>query len=79
MFKISSKYLDVVLKASVISACLLSERDFVSILVLQSFQCNGEERVGCFALFVFLVSRDCCVALPHHAMGLSAVCDCGIY
>ena len=35
-------------------------------------------RAGCFALFVFLVSRDCCVALPHDAMGLSAVCDCGI-
>ena len=21
---------------------------------------------------------DCCVALPHDAVGLSAVCDCGI-
>ena len=21
---------------------------------------------------------NCCVALPHGAMGLSAVCDCGI-
>ena len=21
---------------------------------------------------------DCCVALPHGAMGLSAVCDCGL-
>ena len=31
-----------------------------------------------FALFVFLVSHDCCVALPHNATGLSAVCDCGI-
>ena len=30
------------------------------------------------ALFVFLVSRDGCVALPHDATGLSAVCDCGI-
>ena len=31
------------------------------------------------ALFVcLLVSRDCCVALPHDATGLSAVCDCGI-
>ena len=28
--------------------------------------------------YVFLVSRDCCVALPRDAMGLSAVCDCGI-
>ena len=35
-------------------------------------------RAGCFALFDFLVSHDCCVALPHDAMGLSAVCDCGI-
>ena len=37
-----------------------------------------DERAGCFALFVFLVSRDCCVALSHDAMGLPAVCDCGI-
>ena len=28
-------------------------------------------------LFVFLVSRDCCVALPHNAIGVSAVCYCG--
>ena len=27
----------------------------------------------------FLLSHDCCVALPHGAMGLSAVCDCGIF
>ena len=39
---------------------------------------TGEERAGCFALCVFLVSCDCCVALPHDARGLSAVCDCGI-
>ena len=25
-----------------------------------------------------LVSRDCCVTLPHSVTGLSAVCDCGI-
>ena len=37
---------------------------------------DGEERAGCFALFVFLVSRDCCVGIPLSAMGLSAVCDC---
>ena len=35
------------------------------------------ERLIC-ANFVFLVSRDCCVALPCGAMGFSAVCDCGI-
>ena len=39
---------------------------------------DAEERAGCFALFVFLVSSDCCVALSHDATGLSAVCDCGI-
>ena len=39
---------------------------------------DGEERAGCFAWFVLLVSRDGCVALPRSVMGLSAVCDCGI-
>ena len=34
---------------------------------------DGKERAGCFALFVFLVSCGCFVALPHDAMGLSAV------
>ena len=46
--------------------------------VHSSFAIDWEERAGCFALFVFLVPRDCCVALPHVAMGLSAICDCGI-
>ena len=36
-----------------------------------------EERADCFALFVFLVSRDCCVAPIQDGMGLSAVYDCG--
>ena len=39
----------------------------------------GEERAGCFALVVFLVSRDCYVALSRDATGLSAVCECGIF
>ena len=39
---------------------------------------DGEERAGCFALFVFYVSYDCCVALSHYVTGLSAICDCGI-
>ena len=30
------------------------------------------------ALFVLLVSRDCCVSLPHDDTGLSAVYHCGI-
>ena len=36
------------------------------------------EGAGCFAWFVFLGSRDGWAALPRGAMGLSAVCDCGI-
>ena len=49
---------------------------FMSILVLHNL--DGEERAYCFAQFFFLVSGDCCVTLPSGAMGLSAVCDCGI-
>ena len=44
--------------------------------------CNpfgGEDRADCFAWFVFLVSGDINVALPHGVMGLSAVSDCGIF
>ena len=55
---------------SVIVLCFVV-RYFMSIIVLQSFD-------GCFAYFVFLVSREWCVALPRGAMGLSAVCNCGI-
>ena len=39
---------------------------------------DAKERAGCFTWFVFLVSRDCCAALPCGAICLSAVCDCGI-
>ena len=39
---------------------------------------DWEERAGCLALFIFLVSLDCCVPLPHDATELSAVCDCDI-
>ena len=59
---------------SVIVLCFVV-RYFASILVLQSSRW-GRERAGCFALFVFLVSRDCCVALPHNVTRLSSVCDC---
>ena len=48
---------------SVIVLCFVV-RYFVSILI--------------FALFVFLVSRDYCVALPRVATGLFAVCYYGI-
>ena len=59
-----------------------SSRPICALLLCPFLFCNnldGEERAGCFALFVFLVSRDCCVARPHDAMGLYAVCDCGIF
>ena len=38
-------------------------------MLLNSNHLDGEERAGCFALFVFLVSRDYCVALPRGAWG----------
>ena len=53
-------------------------RDVWYLLNCHVVSLDGEERAGCFALLVFLVSRDCCVALPHDVTGLSAVCDCGI-
>ena len=52
---------------------------FCYVFLYSNLICNyvdGEERAGCFAYFVFLVSRDCCFALPRGAMGLSAVCNC---
>ena len=39
---------------------------------------KGERELVALLGFVFQVSRDCYVALPRGAMGLSAVCDCGI-
>ena len=41
---------------------------------------DEEDRAGCFALIVFQMSCYCIcpVALPHGALGGSAVCDCGI-
>ena len=40
-----------------------------------------EERAGCFAFIVFWMFCYCKspVALPHSAVGWSAVCDCGIF
>ena len=47
---------------------------FMSILV---FAIILMEKRGLIALFS--LSRYCCVDLPRNAMGLSAVCDCGIF
>ena len=52
------------------------------IRVLSSFAIilMGEERAGCYTLFVFLMSCvcHCAVDLPHGAVGWSVVCDSGI-
>ena len=53
---------------SVIVLCFVM-RYFVSFLVF---------RAEYFALFVFLVPRNSCMAPHYDAMGLFAVCDCGI-
>ena len=45
------------------------------IILFLSLKTKERLIAGCFA---FLVFRDCCVALPCSAMGLAAVCDCGI-
>ena len=37
----------------------------------------GKRELVALLCFVFLVSRDYCVA-PHNATWLSAACDCGI-
>ena len=53
-------------------------------LVCYAFQfCNHleeEEKAGCFALIALHISCycRCSVALPHVAVGWSALCDCGI-
>ena len=60
---------------SVIILCFVVSY-FVSIPVLN--HPDVEKRAGCFALPVFMVYRDCCVALPRGTTGLSTVCDCGI-
>ena len=38
----------------------------------------GKRELVALHSFVFLMSRDYCMSLPRGAMGLSAVCDCGI-
>ena len=51
------------------------------LIILTYYFCNhidGKRITCCFAEFVSLVSRDCCVALPRVDMDLSAVCDCSI-
>ena len=50
----------------------------MSILVCSHIE--EEEKAGCFAIIVLQMYcyYKCSVALPHGAVGWSAVCDCGI-
>ena len=51
---------------------------FVSILVYNHLE--EEEKAGCFSIIVLQMYcyYKCSMALPHGAVGWSAVCDCGI-
>ena len=51
---------------------------FVILLVCDHL--DGEERAGCLTLIVFLMSYDShsSVTLPRGAIGLHALCYCGI-
>ena len=51
---------------------------FALICVRSSFAIiSMVKRGGWFALFLFLESRDVCMAFPRGATGLSAVCGAG--
>ena len=52
--------------------------DYIHTLSLQA--AFEEEKVVCFAIIVLQMYcyHKCSVALPHCAMGWSAVCDCGV-
>ena len=52
---------------------------YALLYILSSFL-DEEEGAGCLGFIDIWMSRYCkpLVALPHGAMGWSAVCDCGI-
>ena len=63
----------------IVGVCNCSLFYCVSLFVQSSFLLSWWGRESWLpANFVFLASRDCCVALPCDAMSLSAVCDSGI-
>ena len=56
---------------------------WVCITLCPFFFCNHldeEDKAGCFGIIVvhMYCYYKCSVALPHGALGWSAVCDCGI-
>ena len=54
--------------------CQCHKSHYILFLLLYDYK----RKLVALLYFVFLVFHDCCVALPCSAMGLSAVCDCGI-
>ena len=78
-------------KRNLVAFLILSYRCIVTINVMWPFLITPRVGLQCVivvfpdhthllfkALFVFLVSRDCCLAFPYDATGVSAVFDCGI-
>ena len=63
---------------SIMGFCNCSEFCCALLCIHSNFAIISMGKRELIALLVFLVSGDCCVALPHDNMGLSAVCDCGI-
>ena len=64
-------FLDYVIVLSFVVYYVVSNTSFEIILM-------GENRAGCFVLFVLLLSHSSCVALPCRVPGLSSVFDRGI-
>ena len=51
---------------------------FSQLLIIEANATNPDDTVQSDLGLYCLQHCDCCVALPRGAMGLSAVCDCGI-
>ena len=62
----------------IVGVCNCSMFCYTLLYVHSSFEIILMGKRELVALFVFLVSPYCCMALPLGSMGLSAVCECGI-
>ena len=64
----------------IVGLCVHSMFCCILVCVLSRFSIilMGERKMAVLLWFVFLVSCKCYVALPHGAVGWSAVFDCGI-
>ena len=62
---------------------LILAEDISKLTLCTFWFCNNldeEKRAGCFAFIFFQISCycKCSAALPHGAVGWTAVCDCGL-